>query len=135
MKKLQLLTAMLSTAAIAGVVAFTPANAQGCPFSNLGTQSSPPTLPGSGTDKMNPWNANKGPIAFGFLAALLGTGAGYMSYRAGQEAKAACAAIADNFDLNAPEELAGDEVRQHPEAPGGELDLVVEPSLEIAVAK
>ncbi|MEG4506748.1 hypothetical protein QUA81_18135 [Microcoleus sp. F6_B4] len=96
------------------------------------------------------------------LAGLGGAGAAYMSYRAGKRASAACAAMTDNFevfeepiapiadaavrehlevpallDLAAagavaePADAVGT-VREHPEAPGGELDLPVSPIAELS---
>lgn len=133
MKKLQVLAAMLSTVAIAGSVAFGATSAQACFYSqSLNQPDSTTSLPGSGSDKMNPWKANRGAIGFGLLAVILGVGAGYMSYRAGQEVKAACAAMGENFDIDAPEEVA-DELREHPEAPGGELDLISESASEVGI--
>jgi hypothetical protein len=96
------------------------------------------------------------------LAGVLGGGAAYMSYRAGKRASAACAAMSDNFEvceeplaqsadtgvseyLEVPALLekaaagavaesadAVAAVREHPEAPGGELDLPVSPVAELS---
>ncbi len=136
MKTFQVLAAILSTAAIAGGATFGSANsAEACLYSKLtGSQSgSTSTLSASGADKLNPWIRHKGTIGFGALAVILGLGAGYMSYRAGQEAKAACALLSDDFDVNELEEGVVEEVREHPEAPGGELDLATEIPVEEAI--
>jgi hypothetical protein len=120
------------------------------------------TLLGSGgSERMNPWKSHK-TAALGFLglAGLGGAGAAYMSYRAGKRASAACAAMTDNFEVfeeSAPIADAGVSgymevpasvdlaagavaesadavaaVREHPEAPGGELDLPVSPVAELS---
>jgi len=131
-------------------------NKSGAAKSGSGT-----TLLGSGgSDQTNPWKSYK-TAALGFLglAGVLGGGAAYMSYRAGKRASAACAAMSDNFEvfeepiadagvseyLEAPALLdlatAGAvaesadtvaAVREHPEAPGGELDLPVSPVAELS---
>ncbi|NJK70160.1 MAG: hypothetical protein HC789_11460 [Microcoleus sp. CSU_2_2] len=119
------------------------------------------TLVGSGgSDQMNPWKSYKA-AALGFLgvAGILGGGAAYMSYRTGKRANAACAAMSDNFEVfeqsidpiaNAgvseyldaigevePNVAVADTasavavVREHPEAPGGELDLPVVEVVEL----
>ncbi|MEG4252263.1 hypothetical protein [Microcoleus sp. Pol10D4] len=101
-------------------------------------------------------------LGFLGLAGLGGAGAAYMSYRAGKRASAACAAMTDNFevfeesidpmadagvsghmevpallDLAAAGAVAESAdavavVREHPEAPGGELDLPVSPVAELS---
>ncbi|XZO02583.1 MAG: hypothetical protein ACM65L_01970 [Microcoleus sp.] len=120
--------------------------------SNAAQSGSGTTLVGSGGQaQMNPCKSYK-TLALGFLglAGVLGGGAAYMSYRVGKRAQAACAAMSDNFEVF--QELIADEsmeaylevptdtdsespmaatesasplgvVREHPEAPGGELDL------------
>lgn len=155
MKKFQVLAGIASTVAIASSIALGDA-ASAFPYSygqsgNGAAQSgSGTTLLGSGgSDRMNPWKSYK-TAAIGFLglAGVLGGGA-YMSYRAGQRASAACAAMSDNFEVfEEPIDPIADTgvtepadavaaVRQHPEAPGGELDLpgsqVAEVSEEIAI--
>jgi hypothetical protein len=111
---------------------------------------------------MNPWKSYK-TAALGFLglAGVLGSGAAYMSYRAGKRASAACAAMSDNFEVcEEPIDQSADTgvseylevpalldlaagpvaesadavaaVREHPEAPGGELDLPVSPVAELS---
>ena len=128
MKKFKVLAAIATATALSGAIAFGSANSAACPFSELGGSKSAAgsKFPGSGSDKMHPWN--KAAIAFAGIAGILGLGAGYMSFRAGQQAKAACAAMTDSFDdINEPEEFVADElVYKHPEAPGGELDLVIQ---------
>lgn len=119
-------------------------------------------LGSGGSDRMNPWKSYKtAALGFLGLAGVLGGGAAYMSYRAGKRASAACAAMSDNFevfeetidgiaDTNVSEYLevpasldlaagavaesadAGAAVREHPEAPGGELDLPVSPVAELS---
>lgn len=143
MKKLQVLAGIVSTVAIASSIALSDAAlAYNCSFgkSKAGQSGSATTLLGSGgSDQMNPWKSYK-TAALGFLglAGVLGAGAGYMSYRAGKRASAACDAMSDNFEVF--EELAEPiadasvaetvgavaVVREHPEAPGGELDLPAE---------
>lgn len=101
-------------------------------------------------------------LGFLGLAGVLGGGAAYMSYRAGKRASAACAAMSDNFEVfEEPIEPIADTgvseylevpglldlaaagavaesadavaaVREHPEAPGGELDLPVSPVAELS---
>ncbi|MEG4106594.1 hypothetical protein [Microcoleus sp. S13_C5] len=101
-------------------------------------------------------------LGFLGLAGLGGAGAAYMSYRAGKRASAACAAMTDNFEvfeesidpiadagvsgyMEVPALLdlvpagavaesadAVAAVREHPEAPGGELDLPVSPVAELS---
>ena len=137
MKKFQVLAGIASAVAIASGIALGDAapafscfeNQSGAALSGSGT-----TLLGSGgSDRVNPWKSYK-TAAFGFLglAGILGGGAAYMSYRAGQRASAACAAMSDNFEVfeepiadagvtEPADAVAG--VREHPEAPGGELDL------------
>ncbi len=154
MKKFQVLAGIASTVAIASSIAIgDAASALPCSYGKSGaTQSgSGTTLLGSGgSDRMNPWKSYK-TAALGFLglAGVLGGGAAYMSYRAGQRASAACAAMSDNFEVfEEPIDPIADTgvaepadavaaVRQHPEAPGGELDLpgsqVAELSEEIAI--
>ncbi|WP_341733183.1 hypothetical protein [Microcoleus sp. EPA2] len=120
--------------------------------SNATQSGSATTLVGSGGEaQMNPYKSYKR-LALGFLglAGVLGGGAAYMSYRVGKRAQAACAAMSDNFEvfqesiadesmeayLEVPTDaeyespMAATEsaspllvVREHPEAPGGELDL------------
>ena len=128
MKNFQALATIASVTALSGAIAFGAANpARGCPLSNgVSKSGSWLTFLGSGSDKMNP--RNHGAIAFAGIAGILGLGATYMSCRAGQQAKAACAAMTDSLDdIDEPEELVADEfVREHPEAPGGEFDLVTE---------
>ncbi|OCR00010.1 hypothetical protein BCD67_02595 [Oscillatoriales cyanobacterium USR001] len=128
MKKFQALATTICIAALSGAIAFSATNsAEACFFSkSAGAKSSNgSTSLGSGADKINPWN--HAAIAFGGIAAILGLGAGYMSFQAGQQAKAACAAMTDSFDdIDEFEDAIGDElVCNHPEAPGGGLDLVV----------
>lgn len=138
MKKFQLLAGIASTVAIASTIAFSDtALASPSPYSKSGAaqSGSGTTLVGSGGEgQINACKSYK-LFALGFLglAGVLGGGAAYMSYRAGKRAIAACAAMTDNFEVF--EELIADgyvdeylEVpsmidRQHPEAPGGELDL------------
>ena len=151
MKKLQVLAGIVSIVTIASSIALSDsASAYNCSFgkSKAGQSGSATTLLGSGgSDGMNPWKSYK-TAALGFLglAGVLGAGAGYMSYRAGLRASAACAAMSDNFEVF--EETIADAVvtdaaeavtavREHPEAPGGELDLpvveVAELSSEISI--
>ncbi|MEG4345402.1 hypothetical protein QUB70_19325 [Microcoleus sp. A003_D6] len=153
MKKFQVLAGIASVAAIASSIAIgDAASAFPCSYGKSGAaqSGSATTILGSGgSDRMNPWKSYK-TAALGFLGlgAVLGGGAAYMSYRAGKRASAACAAMTDNFEVF--EELApiADSgvaesadavaaVREHPEAPGGELDLpvsqVAELSSEIAI--
>ncbi|MEG4212305.1 hypothetical protein [Microcoleus sp. S13_B4] len=103
-----------------------------------------------------------GALGFLGLAGVLGGGVAYMSYRAGKRASAACAAMTDNFEvfeesidpladagvsgyMEVPTLLdcaaagavaesvdAVAAVREHPEAPGGELDLAVSPVAELS---
>ena len=139
MKKFQVLAGIASTVAIASSIALgDAASAFPCSYGKSGgggaQSGSGSTLLGSGgSDRMNPWKSYK-TAAFGFLglAGILGGGAAYMSYRAGQRASAACAAMSDNFEVfeepiadagvtEPADAVAG--VREHPEAPGGELDL------------
>lgn len=142
MKKLQVLAGIVSTVAIASSIALSDAAfAFPCSYnkSKAGQSGSATTLLGSGgSDQMNPWKSYK-KAALGFLglAGVLGAGAGYMSYRAGKRASAACDAMSDNFEVfEEPIEPIADAsvaetvgavavVREHPEAPGGELDLPV----------
>ncbi len=154
MKKFQVLAGIASTVAIASTIALSDAAlAYNCSFgkSKAGQSGSATTLLGSGgSDQMNPWKSYK-TAALGFLglAGVLGAGAGYMSYRAGKRASAACDAMSDNFEVfeesiepiadtgvaSSAEAVAV--VREHPEAPGGELDLrvveVAELSSEISI--
>ncbi|MBE9161795.1 hypothetical protein QT995_18085 [Microcoleus sp. S36b_A3] len=148
MKKFQVLAGIASVAAIASSIAIgDAASAFPCSYKKSGaTQSgSATTLLGSGgSDRMNPWKSDK-IAALGFLGlfGVLGGGAAYMSYRAGQRASAACAAMSDNFEVfEEPVEPiayasvaetadAVAVVREHPEAPGGELDLPVEQVAEL----
>jgi hypothetical protein len=153
MKKFQVLAGIASIAAIASSIAIgDAASAYNCSFgkSKAGQSGSATTLLGSGgSDQMNPWKSYK-TAALGFLglAGVLGAGAGYMSYRAGKRASAACAAMSDNFEVfEEPDSIADaavtdaaeavTAVREHPEAPGGELDLpvveVAELSSEISI--
>ncbi len=119
-------------------------------------------LGSGGSDRMNPWKSYKtAALGFLGLAGVLGGGAAYMSYRAGKRASAACAAMSDNFEVfEEPIEPIADAgvseylevpalldlpagavaesadavaaVREHPEAPGGELDLPVSPVAELS---
>lgn len=158
MKKLQVLAGIASTVAIVSSIALGDAAfAFPCSYKKSGAaqSGSATTLLGSGgSDQVNPWKSNnKKALGFLGLAGILGAGAGYMSYRAGQRASAACAAMSDNFevfeesidsiaDAGVSEYLEVSEsnlatgavaepanavtaVREHPEAPGGELDLRV----------
>ncbi|MCC3447418.1 MAG: hypothetical protein JGK04_08100 [Microcoleus sp. PH2017_39_LGB_O_B] len=149
MKKFQVLAGIASTVAIASTIALSDAAlAYNCSFgkSKAGQSGSATTLLGSGgSDRMNPWKSNK-TVALGFLglAGILGGGAAYMSYRAGQRASAACDAMSDNFEVfeesldpiadtgvaEPADAVAG--VREHPEAPGGELDLPVAQVAEVS---
>ncbi len=153
MKKLQVLAGIVSIVTIASSIALGDAAfAFPCSYNKSNAQSgSATTLLGSGgSDQMNPWKSYK-TAALGFLglAGVLGAGAGYMSYRAGKRASAACTAMSDNFEVfeesidpiadtgvaSSAEAVAV--VREHPEAPGGELDLrvveVAELSSEISI--
>ncbi|MCU0540907.1 MAG: hypothetical protein MUE44_01800 [Oscillatoriaceae cyanobacterium Prado104] len=169
MKKFQVLAGIVAAVALSGGIAFAdPASAYTCSFgkSKAAQSGSGTTVVGSGgSDQMNPWKSYK-VAALGFLglAAALGGGAAYMSYRAGKKAKAACDAMSDNFEVfeetveptagaavaesaevpvaselaaipavekDAPVAEAAETVavvREHPEAPGGELDL---PAVEV----
>jgi hypothetical protein len=148
MKKFQVLAGIASTVAIASSIAIgDPASAFPCFYKKSGgggaQSGSGPTIVGSGgSDQMNPWKSNK-TVALGFLglAGILGGGAAYMSYRAGQRASAACDAMSDNFEVfedpiadaglaEPADAVAG--VREHPEAPGGELDLPVAQVAEVS---
>jgi hypothetical protein len=161
MKKFQVLAGIASSVAIASSIAFGDA-AFAFPslYSKSGTaqSGSATTIVGAGGEgQLNPCKSYK-TATFGFLglAGVLGAGAVYMSYRVGQRAQAACAAMSDHFevfeesiadgcvdeylavpgaiDVTADAELvpmvavaeaaeAVAVVREHPEAPGGELDL------------
>ncbi len=149
MKKFQVLAGIASTIAIASSIALGDgAFAFPCSYNKSGAaqSGSGTTLLGSGgSDGMNPWRSNKTAI-LGFLglAGIFGSGAAYMSYRAGQRVSAACAAMSDNFEVfEEPIEPIADAgviepadavaaVREHPEAPGGELDLPVSPVAELS---
>ncbi|MBD1827007.1 hypothetical protein NDI47_02750 [Microcoleus vaginatus GB1-A2] len=119
-------------------------------------------LGSGGSERMNPWKSYKtAALGFLGLAGVLGGGAAYMSYRAGKRASAACAAMTDNFEvfeepidpiadagvseylevpalLDLPAGAVAESadavaaVREHPEAPGGELDLPVSPVAELS---
>ena len=124
--------------------------------------SAPTLLGSGGSDRTNPWKPYKtAALGFLGLAGVLGGGAAYMSYRAGKRASAACAAMSDNFEV-CEEPLAQADtgvseylevpalfekaaagavaesadavaaVREHPEAPGGELDWPVSPVAELS---
>lgn len=128
MKKFPALAAMISVTALSGAIACGAANsAEACFFSQSGGAKSPSgsTFLSAGSDKIKPWN--HAAIAFAGIAGILALGAGYMTFQAGQQAKAACAAMTDSFDdIDEFEEVVADElVYHHPEAPGGGLDLVV----------
>ena len=146
MKKFQVLVGIASIVAIASSIAIgDAASAFPCSYNKSGaTQSGSATklLGSDGSDQVNPWKSYK-TAALGFLglAGVLGGGAAYMSYRAGQRASAACAAMSDNFEVF--EEQIADAgvtepadavtgVREHPEAPGGELDLPMEQVAELS---
>ncbi|MEG4804370.1 hypothetical protein QUB63_26615 [Microcoleus sp. ARI1-B5] len=151
MKKFQVLAGIASTVAIASSIAIgDAASAFPCSYNKSGAaqSGSGTTILGSGgSDRMNPWKSyNTAALGFLGLAGILGGGAAYMSYRAGKRASAACDAMSDNFEVF--EEPIADAgvaepadavaaVRQHPEAPGGELDLpraqVAELSAESAI--
>lgn len=149
MKKFQVLAGIASVVAIASTIAIgDAASAFPCSYSKSGAakSGSATTILGSGgSERMNPWKSYK-TAALGFLglAGVLGGGAAYMSYRAGKRASAACAAMTDNFevfeesidpiaDLGVAESAdAVLTVREHPEAPGGELDLPVSPVAELS---
>ncbi|MEG4117917.1 hypothetical protein QUA43_10640 [Microcoleus sp. N9_B4] len=149
MKKFQVLAGIASVVAIASSIAIgDAASAFPCSYSKSGAakSGSATTILGSGgSERMNPWKSYK-TAALGFLglAGVLGGGAAYMSYRAGKRASAACAAMTDNFevfeesidpiaDLGVAESAdAVLTVREHPEAPGGELDLPVSPVAELS---
>jgi len=176
MKKFQVLAGIVSTVAIAGSIAFgEAASAETCSYSKSGAaKSGSGTLVGSGGEaQMNPCKYYYKAAALGLLglAGVLGGGAGYMSYRVGKRASAACAAMSDNFEvfeesiapiaengvseyLEVPGELDFAEdavrepnvavtesaeavavVREHPEAPGGELDLPVVEVVELLSPK
>jgi hypothetical protein len=153
MKKFQVLAGIASTVAIASSIALgDAASAFPCSYKKSGAaqSGSATTLLGSGgSERVNPWKSYK-TAALGFLglAGILGGGAAYMSYRAGQRASAACDAMSDNFEVfEEPDSIADaavtdaaeavTAVREHPEAPGGELDLpvveVAELSSEISI--
>lgn len=168
MKKFQVLAGIASVVAIASSIAIgDAASAFPCSYSKSGAakSGSATTILGSGgSERMNPWKSYK-TAALGFLglAGVLGGGAAYMSYRAGQRASAACAAMSDNFEVFEEEPIdpiadagvseylevpalldlaaagavaesadAVAAVREHPEAPGGELDLPVSPVAELS---
>jgi hypothetical protein len=164
MKKFQVLAGIASTVAIASSIAFgDPAFAFPYSCSKSGgakPASGTPLVNFSISDRINPWKSYKA-AALGFLglAGVLGGGAAYMSYRAGQRASAACAAMSDNFEVFEQSidpiadtgvfeylEVSGEiesnvtvaeaaetvvVVREHPEAPGGELDLPVVEVVEL----
>jgi len=149
MKKFQVLAGIASVVAIASSIAIgDAASAFPCSYSKskAAQSGSGTTLLGSGgSDQMNPWRSYKtGALGLLGLAGVLGGGAAYMSYRAGQRASAACAAMTDNFEVfEEPIDPIADAgvaesadavaaVREHPEAPGGELDLPVSPVAELS---
>ena len=147
MKKFQVLAGIASSVAIAISIALGDAGlAFPCPYGKSGAAKagSATTLLGSGHEgQINPWKSYK-TAALGFLglAGVVGGGAAYMSYRAGKRASAACAAMSDNFEVFEESIAYGcvDEYlevpsmidRQHPEAPGGELDLGSSAAIESA---
>lgn len=170
MKKFQVLAGIVSTVAIASSIALGDAAfAFPSPHSKSGEaiSGSATTIVGASDEgQLNPWKFYK-TATFGFLglAGVLGAGAVYMSYRVGQRAQAACAAMSDHFevfeesiadgcvdeylavpgaiDLTADAELVPNVavadvaepiavVCEHPEAPGGKLDLGSSGAIESA---
>ncbi|NES67072.1 MAG: hypothetical protein F6K24_18375 [Okeania sp. SIO2D1] len=123
MKKHHIMAGVLSTVAIAGGVLFSnPVEA--CIFSNKGKDS----ISKTSLVSLNSWLSKNFPGKSDFTIAgiaagtvgLMGLGAFSASRYIARKAEADVDAVNDFMEVPAEEKL----VQQHPEAPGGELDLV-----------
>ncbi|NES06390.1 MAG: hypothetical protein F6K22_28390 [Okeania sp. SIO2F4] len=125
MKKLNIMATALSTVAIAGGVLFAN-SVEACPFSGKGksfTSAEKPLI------SLDSWLSKKFPgkssdfaiagIAAGTLG-LTGLGAFFATRYISRKAEANVDASDESMEVPVEETF----VQQHPEAPGGELDLV-----------
>lgn len=116
---------VLSTAAIAGGVVFSN-SAEACPFSGKykNSESGNPLI------SLNTWLSKTLPRKSNFTIAgiavgttgLMGLGAFYASRRLTRKAEYHIDAGSESMEVTVEEIL----VQQHPEAPGGDLDLVAD---------
>ncbi|MGB3510457.1 MAG: hypothetical protein WBA93_14720 [Microcoleaceae cyanobacterium] len=122
MKKLHVMATVLSTVAIAGGVVFS-SSAEACIFSGKYKNSES----GNSLISLNSWLTKilpgKSNLVIGGVAGTLGlTGLGalYASRRLARKAEANVDATNESMEVLVEEPV----VQQHPEAPGGYLDLV-----------
>ncbi|MDJ0555942.1 MAG: hypothetical protein QNJ68_16175 [Microcoleaceae cyanobacterium MO_207.B10] len=123
MKKVHVLASVLSTVAIAGGVVFSN-SAEACPFSGKYKSSQS----GNSLISLNSWLSKTFPgksnltiagIAAGSIG-LMGLGAFYANRSLTRRSQTTFDAVNESMETPVEETL----VQQHPEAPGGEFDLV-----------
>ncbi|NEQ40455.1 MAG: hypothetical protein F6K40_31185 [Okeania sp. SIO3I5] len=134
MKKLNFVATALSTVAIAGGVLFTN-SVEACPFSSKGFGGKGKGFtPNTSLNSPDSWFSKKFPgksdfaiagIAAGTLG-LTGLGAFFATRYITGKAEANVDASDESLDLAVEETF----VQEHPEAPGGELDLVEDNSVD-----
>jgi hypothetical protein len=134
MKNFSTLAVIFSTTTIAGsLVLGSMTSAHACYLDNPSVNQTSTTKhwTANGSDKMNPW-AKAGAIALSSVGGLFGLGILYKGYRAGKEAEIAFGTMTEKFDFAETEEvqpspipalITSEKSHQHPEAPGGKLDL------------
>jgi len=125
---------LLSTTTIAGSLVWgsIPA-AHACYLDNasLNQTSTTKHWGANGSDKINPW-AKAGAIALFSAGGLFSLGILYQGYRGSKEAEIGFEGMTEKFDVAETEEvepsqsqafITSENSHQHPEAPGGKLDL------------
>ncbi|MEY3866569.1 MAG: hypothetical protein ACRCT1_03415 [Microcoleaceae cyanobacterium] len=134
MKNFSTLAVLLSTTTIAGsLVLGSMTKAHACYLDNPSVNQTSTTKhwAAKGSDKMNPW-AKTGAIALFSVGGLFSLGILYKGYRGSKEAEIALAGMMEKVDVVQTEDVEPSRSRalitsqnshQHPEAPGGKLDL------------
>jgi hypothetical protein len=134
MKNFSQLAVLLSTTTIASsIVLGSIESAHACYLDNpsLNQTSTTKHWGANGSDKMNPW-ALAGAIALFSVGGLFSLGILYKGYRGSKEAEIAFEGMTEKFDVAETEEvepsrspalITSENSHQHPEAPGGKLDL------------
>lgn len=134
MKKISTLAVLLSTSTIAGsLVLGSMTKAHACYLDNPSVNQTSTTKHwgANGSDKMNPWT-KAGAIALFSAGGLFSLGILYKGYRAGKETEIGFEAMTQKVDVAQTEKvepsqsgalITSENSHQHPEAPGGKLDL------------
>jgi hypothetical protein len=134
MKKFSIGAVILSNCAIAGFLLWgSIESAHACYLdkASLNQTSTTKHWGSNGSDQINPW-AKAGAIGLFSVGGLFSLGILYKGYRAGKQAEIAFGAMTEKFEVAETEDVEqspGAELitlennHQHPEAPGGKLDL------------